>query len=171
MTTLDRLSASPSAANADYQRTIRITASPDAIFDALTTVPGLAGWWTRVTGSGEAGGELRFYFDPPEPCVMHVDQATRPRSVQWTVTNCFLPEWVGTQPVFGIIPVDGGASELSFCHQGITPALECFDMCTNGWDHFLGSLRDYAETGKGSPVGSPADSARREARSRAVARE
>jgi uncharacterized protein YndB with AHSA1/START domain/catechol 2,3-dioxygenase-like lactoylglutathione lyase family enzyme len=167
MTTSDNLSASPVSVNADYQKTIRVQAPPDALFDALTTVSGLSSWWTRVTGTGEEGGELRFLFDPPEPCVMHVDLATKPTSVRWTVTSCFLPEWVGTRPIFAITPVDGGASELSFCHHGITPSLECFDMCTNGWSHFLGSLRDYAETGEGSPVGSAADLALRQARSRA----
>ena len=71
---------------------------PGALFDALTSLSGLVAWWTDVTGSGDAGGDLTFWFDPPEPCVMHVDQATRPTSVHWTVTACdFLPDWVGTR--------------------------------------------------------------------------
>jgi uncharacterized protein YndB with AHSA1/START domain len=39
----------------DYQTTIRVKASPDDLFDALTTVTGLAAWWNPATGSGEAG--------------------------------------------------------------------------------------------------------------------
>ena len=93
---------------------------------------------------------------------MHVDQATRPTSVQWTVTGCnFLPDWVGTRPTFTITPVDGDASELRFRHQGLTPDLDCIEMCTRGWDHFLVSFRDYVEVGRGSPRGSDADTARR----------
>jgi hypothetical protein len=34
-------------------------------------------------------------------------------------------------------------------------------MCTRSWDHFLVSLRDYAETGRGMPLGSSEDNARR----------
>jgi uncharacterized protein YndB with AHSA1/START domain len=162
MTNTERRSATSGEASADYQKTIRVKAHPDALFDALTNVWGLAAWWTHVTGSGDAGGQLEFFFDSPEPCVMHVDQASRPTSVQWTVTDCgFLPDWVGTRPTFAITSLDGGASELQFRHLGLTPALECSEMCARGWDHFLASLRDYVEIGRGSPHGSDADRARR----------
>jgi len=159
-----------SAPAADYQTTIRVKASPDAVFDALTTASGLAAWWNPVTGSGEAGGELRFIMNAPEPLVIGVDAATRPASVSWTVTDCpFLPDWIGTRPTFTITPVDRGTSELRFHHQGLSEELECIDMCTRSWNNYMTSLRDYLETGHGSPFGSPADKARREAQSTASA--
>jgi uncharacterized protein YndB with AHSA1/START domain len=162
MTDTEQPSATQAKASADYQKTIRVKAHPEALFDALTSVSGLAAWWTRVTGSGDAGGELKFFFDSPEPCVMHVDQATRPTSVQWTVAACnFLPDWVGTRPTFTITPVDGDASELQFRHHGLTPELDCIEMCTRGWNHFLESLREYVGVGRGMPHGSDADKARR----------
>ena len=144
-------SATQADPSADYQKTIRVKAHPGALFDALTNVSGLAAWWTpRVTGSGDAGGELKFFFDSPEPCVMHVDQATRPTSVQWTVTDCsFLPDWVGTRPAFTITPVNGDASELQFRHHGLIAELDCIEQCTRGWDHYLASLREYVEVGCG----------------------
>src|SRR4051794_41946229 len=41
------------------------TATPDAVYEALTTVEGLAGWWTDdVRGGGEVGGILGFRFPP-----------------------------------------------------------------------------------------------------------
>jgi steroid delta-isomerase-like uncharacterized protein len=162
MTSTERLSAT----SADYQTTIRVKASPDALFDALTTVTGLAAWWNPATGSGATGGELRFVMNAPEPLVIHVDEATRPTSVRWTVTDCpFLPDWIGTRPTFTITPVDGDTSELHFRHQGLTGELECVDMCTRSWNHYMTSLRDYLEASHGSPFGSPADKARREAQS------
>ena len=98
----------------------------------------------------------------PEPLLVHVDEASRPMSVRWTVIECtFEPDWVGTRPTFTITPVEGGTSELEFRHRGLTNELECIEMCTRGWNHYLGSLRDYAETGQGSPRGSEADNARR----------
>ncbi len=148
----------------DYQTTLRVKASPDALFDALTTTTGLAAWWNPVTGSGQLAGELRFIMNAPEPLVVHVDEATRPVSVRWTVTDCpFLPEWNGTRPTFTIIPVDSDVSELHFRHEGLSEGLECIDMCTRSWDHYMTSLRDYLELGHGSPFGSPPDTARREA--------
>ncbi len=161
----DTEQSSATQVNLDYQRTIRVLAQPEALFEALTSLSGLAAWWTRVTGSGETGGELRFFMNSPEPCVMRVDQATRPTSVRWTVTACdFLRDWVGTRPTFTITPVDGGASELRFRHHGLTPELECIDQCTRGWDHFIVSLRDHVEAGRGMPHGSSGDLARRERR-------
>ena len=39
--------------------------SPDEVYAALTTVDGLAGWWTDDTsGSSEVGGTLAFRFPP-----------------------------------------------------------------------------------------------------------
>lgn len=164
MTSTEQLSVTP----ADYQTTIRVKASPDALFDALSTVTGLAAWWNPATGSGETGGELRFIMNAPEPLVIHVDEATPPTSVRWTVTECpFLPEWIGTRPTFTITPVDGDTSELHFRHQGLNEELDCLDMCTNSWNHYMTSLRDYLEAGHGSPYGSPEDKARREAQAQA----
>ena len=140
----------------DYQKAIRLQASVSAVFDALTTVTSLGSWWTRATGSGEAGGELRFFFDSPtDACVMRVDHADRPTLVEWTVTECaFLPDWVGTRPTFTITPVENDRSELFFRHHGLTPELACIEMCTLGWNSYLASLRQYVESGQGSPFGS-----------------
>jgi uncharacterized protein YndB with AHSA1/START domain len=146
----------------DYQKTISVPASADAVFDAITTASGLTAWWTPTTGSGGTGGELELSMNAPDPLRIHVDEATRPSSVEWTVTECaFMPDWVGTRPTFTITPVDGGSCEVEFRHRGLTAELDCIDMCTSGWNHFIVSLRDYAATGHGSPNGSPADQARR----------
>jgi uncharacterized protein YndB with AHSA1/START domain len=157
-------STEQSTGTTDYQAAIRVKASPEAVFDAITTISGLAAWWNPVTGSGEAGGELRFVMNAPEPLVIHVDQATRPTAVRWTVTACpFLPDWIGTRPAFTITPVDVDTSELHFRHHGLSEELECVEMCSRSWNHYMVSLRDYLEAGHGSPFGSPADQARRAA--------
>ena len=39
--------------------------SPDKVYDALTTLDGLSGWWASDTkGSVEVGGVLEFRFQP-----------------------------------------------------------------------------------------------------------
>src|SRR5215831_6067604 len=146
----EQRSATP--APAEYQTAIRINASPDAIFDALTTVTALGAWWNPATGCGETGGELRFVMNAPEPLVIHVDEAIRPLSVQWTVLECpFLPDWEGTRPTFTISRVDDATCALHFRHRGLTQELECIEMCTRSWNHYMTSLRDYLEIGDGSP--------------------
>jgi uncharacterized protein YndB with AHSA1/START domain len=151
----------------DYQTTIRVNATPDALFDALTSVTGIGAWWNPATGSGETGGELRLVMSAPEPLVIHVDEAIRPALVRWSVSECaFLPDWIGTRPTFTITAIDSGTSELHFHHVGLSDGLDCIDICSRSWDHYMNSLRDYVEAGRGSPYGSPADRARREAEGR-----
>ncbi len=149
-----------------YEATTRIAATPDAVFDAITTVEGLQAWWIpRTEGSGATGGELRFNMGPPNPLIVRVDAAVRPTSVEWTVAEgSFHDEWVGTRPVFTITDLGDGTSEVHFRHGGLTTELECHDSCSRSWDHFvLTSLREYLELGAGSPQGSPKDLAWRAA--------
>jgi uncharacterized protein YndB with AHSA1/START domain len=148
----------------DYQSRLTLTASADVVFEALTTIHGLAAWWTPVTGEGLTGGELTFSFGPAAQAVMRVDAAERGVGVLWTNLACHVEDWVGTTLHFDIEAMPTGGTELRFRHAGLTPRLECFSECKSGWDHFIPSLRAYVETGTGNPWMSEADVARREAR-------
>ena len=44
-----------------------------------------------------------------------------------------------------------GKTRLDFEHIGLVPALECYDLCSNCWSYFLGSLQQLVETGRGTP--------------------
>ena len=94
----------------DYRTTVRVNAPADVVFDAITTTEALAAWWSPVTGSGLTGGELRFPMVAGQPpLLIHVDEATRPATVRWTVVECtFMEDWVGTQPTFTITPLGRG---------------------------------------------------------------
>ena len=76
---------SAATAATDYARRVHVDAAPEEVFAALTTLSGLAGWWTAVSGVGAEGGELRFTFNDENPLVIHVDSARRPSSVIWSV--------------------------------------------------------------------------------------
>ena len=150
----------------DYRTTVRTNAPAEVVFDALTTTDALAAWWSPVTGSGLAGGELRFPMVADQPPLrIRVDEATRPLTVRWTVTECtFMRDWVDTEPTFTITPIDDTSCELTFEHRGLNDMLDCKDMCSRSWDHFVGtSLRELAEGGTGAPNRSPRDLARRAA--------
>jgi len=150
----------------DYRTTVRVAAPADEVYDLVTTAEALTAWWSPVTGSGRTGGELRFPMvaDQP-PLLVRVDEATRPGLVRWTVVECtFMRDWEGTQPTFLITPLADGGCELTFEHRGLTDELECKQMCSRSWNHFIGtSLRELAEGGPGAPNRSPRDLARRAA--------
>src|SRR5690349_20923680 len=111
----------------DYRTTIRINAPADVVFAAITTPETLAAWWSPVTGSGLTGGDLRFPMVADHaPLHIHVDEASPPSTVRWTVLECiFMQDWVGTRPTFTITPVDERACELTFEHVGLNDDLEC----------------------------------------------
>jgi uncharacterized protein YndB with AHSA1/START domain len=136
----------------DYVATRSFAAPPAAVFDALTTLPGLSGWWAPVTGSGATGGELTFSFYGTTK-VIRVDAADAPSRVRWTVLeDDMTPDWDGTSIAFDVTADEGRGTRLDFVHKGLTPQLECFDQCSTGWTFYLGSLVDYVDAGQGTPA-------------------
>ena len=139
----------------DFRSTTTFAATPDAVFSALTDIDALTGWWTPAGGGAEAGETLRFLMGDQQ-VVMRVDQADRPSRVRWSVLVCEpAPDWDGTSITFDLESV-GAGTELRFQHHGLTPGLECFEMCQAGWTRHLASLVDYVDRGAGTP-NPPAD--------------
>jgi uncharacterized protein YndB with AHSA1/START domain len=136
----------------DYERTISIAATPQKVFATLTNVTEFAAWWAPATGSARDGGELRLAFEGiPQPLVLHVKSAIPASELAWHVTACdFLTDWVGTTVRIKTRPAVGGC-DVTFRHDGLTPQLECYDMCRAGWDQYVPSLRDYVQTGTRHP--------------------
>ena len=135
-------------------RAIQIQASGERVFRALTTLEGLAGWWTPlVSGRPLEGGDVRFEFAGlDEHILMHVEQAVPFTLVQWScVRHTDLPDWDGTKISFALTSHGAKSCQLEFQHAGLTERLDCYESCSAGWDHFLGSLVGYVERGKGSP--------------------
>jgi uncharacterized protein YndB with AHSA1/START domain len=149
-----RLGALRHVLGPDYARRIAFRMPCERVFDAVATLEGLRGWWTPlVQGTPTAGGDVRFDFEGMEEhIVMHVERAARPSSVEWTcVVHTSLEDWAGTRVLFEMAPRGPGGCDLTFRHLGLTPALDCFDDCELGWEHFLGSLVAYVDHGEGRP--------------------
>ena len=140
-------------AAADYAKHIHISASPEWVYDALSSADGFAAWWAPATGSAAEGGALRVTFAGIEdPLVLQVERAKRPATATWNVRGCsFLPDRAGTTATFTLSPSGDGGCDVQFQHQGLRPDLECYDMCSAGWDQYVPSLRDHIETGTGNP--------------------
>ena len=137
----------------DYENQVRIGTSPERVFDVLTNVAEFAAWWAPATGSAAEGGKLRITFDGlDDPLVLRVKLAACPSAVRWEVLECaFLPDWIGTTPVVTLSQDGAAGCHLQFRHEGLSPQLECYQMCRAGWEQYLPSLRDYLESGTGNP--------------------
>ena len=139
-------------------RAERVVDAPRArVFEALTTLEGLAGWWTpAVSGSSGERGQIVLAFDE-QRLMMRVDSAVAPESVRWTCTeHTRFPEWRGTILAFDLRERGDDTTVLRFRHGGLVPDLQCFSVCRRGWDHYLSSLCDEAAGRGGNPYGSEA---------------
>jgi len=135
-----------------FQQSIFIGARPATVYAALTTLEGLRGWWSEDCDID--GGTIHMRFGPHHKD-FRVEPAQPGREVKWLCTATpgtarITDEWVGTQPVFRLRS-EGQGTRLDFEHIGLLPTLACYDMCDQGWRHFLESLRQYAATGRGTP--------------------
>lgn len=136
----------------DYTATALFESPAEAVFDALTTPASLTGWWMDASGSGVEAGALTFRWGAEGALVMRVDKAVRASLVEWTVLASEpVDDWVGTTVRFEISRGETAGTRLEFRHLGLTPELECFDMCRQGWDYYLPSLVGYVDRGQGNP--------------------
>jgi uncharacterized protein YndB with AHSA1/START domain len=127
--------------------------SPTKVYDAITTLDGLSGWWTeKTTGSTETGGVIEFRF-PPGGFDMKVIDQKPGEHVTWEVVDG-PEEWVGTT-VDWRFRQDGDMTMVLFAHRGWREPVEFMHHCSTKWATFLISLKHLVETGVGAP--SPRD--------------
>ena len=138
---------------------IGIKASPEAVYRAISTVGGVAAWWTESTsGSSQTGGVIEVRFNNIEGkeigmMKMRVDEMDTNKLVRWK----FLEgpeEWIGTEVQFKLQPEED-VTIILFSHNNWKEEVEFMAHCSMKWATFLLSLRKLVETGKGRP--SPHD--------------
>jgi uncharacterized protein YndB with AHSA1/START domain len=124
--------------------------SPQGVYDALTTVDGLAGWWTSDTsGESSVGGTLQFRF-PNGGFDMEVVDLEPGERVRWRVVGG-PDEWIGTTVDFDLAQVDGHTI-VRFAHRGWREPVEFMHHCSTKWGSYLLSLKALVETGEGRPA-------------------
>jgi uncharacterized protein YndB with AHSA1/START domain len=119
-----------------------LNASPDRVWEALTTQDGLTSW-LAVSASidGREGGSVDIEFDD--------DQTVGGVITLWDPTSGFAHTWVINGSVtsdveYTLVPVDRG-TELTLIHSGLPE-----EMCggyTPGWHAFLARLTAGLEGG------------------------
>jgi uncharacterized protein YndB with AHSA1/START domain len=138
-----------------YHRVGAISPSTDDEYRALTTIDGLAAWWTTdTTGDPSLGGKIEFRF-PPGGFDMEVVELAPGDRVRWRVVDG-PPEWIGTEIDFRLTRSDG-FTIVHFAHRGWAEPVEFLSHCSTKWAQYLLSLKAYVETGTGAP--SPDDAA------------
>ena len=134
----------------DILHKIDIKSSPDQTYRALTTLEGLAGWWTQTTqGNPKPGGTIEFRFGPLGGFDRKVLELEPARHVLWQVVDG-PAEWIGTKIRFDLRR-DGDFTAVMFAHQGWKEPVEFMHHCSTKWATYLLSMKSLLESGRGAP--------------------
>ena len=140
----------------DIVHRIGIKAPAADVYNALATLPGLAGWWTQETsGSSRVGDVLSFRFHLENGELlggfdMDVLELSPGDKVRWQVKDG-PAEWIATDIEFALSRQDD-FTIVMFSHRGWREEVEFTAHCSTKWAVFLISLRDLLETGQGRPA-------------------
>lgn len=135
----------------DILHKVAARAPIDAFYKALTTIDGLADWWTTETeGEPGVGGVIQFRFGTTGFFKMKVLELSAPNRVVWQVMDG-PQDWIGTQIAFEL-KQDGDFAVVLFRHAGWREPSEGMHHCSTKWAVFLMSLKALVETGKGAPA-------------------
>lgn len=143
----------------NYQKTGSIEASKKRVFKALTER--IDEWWGEVDVQPSATGvEFKVSFGEAFWRFKVVDFEPDTR-VSWECIESnqvhadlmgIKEEWLGTQLHWELSLNTLGQTNLSFIYEGLVPAFNCYDVCSDAWSFFIGSsLKNLLEKGQGKP--------------------
>jgi len=127
--------------------------SPEAAFAAIIDP---RAWWSGEFegGTKKLGDVFSYRYQEFHYSNQVVTELVPNKRVAWQVVEGTLSfvedktEWVGTTITFDIGMKDG-KTEVVFTHQGIAPAVECYDTCSDAWTSLIqGSLKQLIQSGK-----------------------
>ena len=137
---------------------VDIEASPDVIFDAVTTNEGYHGWWTATCEIDCTPGHrsaVRFEKEKvTEMMVFETLELVENERLVWRcLENNVFPSWVGTVLFFEISsgPKQSRFNFLQKSDDADWKNHPDYPSTKEGWIFFLNSLKDYCETGEGAP--------------------
>lgn len=132
---------------------LTINTSPETVYRALTTENGIRGWWTADTKiKPEAGSIAEFNFGERYHNEMKIMDLQPNRRVEWYVLEADA-EWIGTTITFNLEEKEE-KTLLRFGHINWEQPTDFYANCNYQWGRYLRSLKDFCETGKGTPFKS-----------------
>lgn len=151
-----------------FTTTLLVDQSPAEVYKAVTDP---RAWWSEEIkgGTSKAGDVFDYHFEDIHRSKMQLTESVPDKRVVWLVLdNQFksglfgehaqhngaeneAAEWVNTRVIFDITK-ENGKTQLRFTHEGLVPDYICYDVCINGWKHYIQqSLHRLITTGEGLP--------------------
>lgn len=139
-----------------YQATITVLQDPATVYAACRN---FRAWWSEdIEGpTDEAGQSFLYHYKDIHISKMKLVEAIPDRRLVYEVLENHFSfvedqtEWKDTRLIFDIVP-EGGATRVTFTHEGLLPRHECFNVCNEAWTNYIQkSLYDLITTGEGHP--------------------
>ncbi|GEM_PF-193419 len=141
-----------------YENEIIVNTSCEFVYQALTKF--IPQWWSELFEgvSDTEGGIFTVRFGEHIYKTFMVEHLQPSKQIVWLVKDSMIDipelmnktEWIGTKTIWNLDD-KGGSTQLKLTHAGLTPHIECYDICRAGWAQFINSLKAFAETGEGMP--------------------
>lgn len=142
----------------NFEKTIVLEATDNFVYEALTH--SIHQWWTEMFEgtSNQQGKTFTIRFGSNVFKTMLVEELIPNQKVEWRVIDSLIDipelahktEWINTQIVWDI-STQNNTTTLHLTHFGLTPEIECYNICEAGWHDFTNSLKSFIETGIGNP--------------------
>jgi len=134
-----------------------IKAPAEKVYRAVTEEDGISSWFTKNTiAKPEVGFTDEFFFGPKDPSVkgryhneMLVTELVPNKAIRWDCTGGD-ESWIGTKLSFELTSGDG-KTDVLFTHSDWAEQSLFFAHCNYNWGMFMTSLKQYCETGTGTP--------------------
>lgn len=136
----------------DILHLLKIDSPREAVYRAIATAAGVRRWLTRdadLDARIGGGGEIHF-ADGKRITRIRIEALEPAARVVWKVLSAPMPTWPDTEIAFEL-GADGAGTMLRFAHRGFDEADDLFAMSATAWACFLISLKQYLETGEGTP--------------------
>jgi len=141
----------------DITHNLTIKASPETIYNAVSSEEGIRGWWSKDCNVGTEEGDKSLLKFDKEGKIVEMGFKTvslKPnKKVVWECTENVNPAWINTKIITEISETENG-SQVVFSHAEFDEkwkGQDPFEMTKTGWEHFASSLVSYCETGEGQP--------------------
>ena len=129
-----------------FTLTLLTEQSPDTVFQVVTNV---RDWWSGYYAEEITGGTAKlndeFTFrarDGVHYSKQKLIEVIPGQKIVWLITESNLSfalpvdEWTGTRVIVDIAK-KGSKTQLTFTHQGLTSAFDCYDNCAPAWTQYL----------------------------------
>lgn len=142
----------------NYEVSIKVKSNEKNAFNAVASE--LNKWWGKIDNQvSKEGDEFSISFGKTNWRFL-ITEFSQHDKITWKCINAehfvegltnLKEEWLNTE-LFWNFKKNNDYVEISLEHRGLTPALNCYDICESGWDFFIPtSLKNYLESGHGNP--------------------